>query len=93
MGSRRRSRSGLAAVRRQIDRLDRRLLGLVNQRARLALEIGRLKRRKRWPVFDPQREAVVLRRVMRANRGPLSPAAVRRVFQAILTQCRRRERC
>ena len=82
----------LGTVRRQIDRLDERLLRLINERARLALAIGRIKRRKKWPVYDARRESFVLGRVQRTNRGPLSGHAVRKVFQAILSQCRRRER-
>ncbi|MBI4004451.1 MAG: chorismate mutase [Candidatus Omnitrophica bacterium] len=85
-------RSKLSGVRRRIDRLDARLLRLLNQRARLALEIGRIKQRRKWPVFDAYREAFVLRRVTRVNRGPLSARAIRHVFQAILSECRRRER-
>lgn len=87
-----RRRSRLTAVRRRIDRLDRRLLGLLNRRAAYVLAIGRIKQRRKWPVFDAMREASVLRRVARANRGPLSARAVQRIFQAILRECRRRER-
>ena len=45
----------LAVVRGRIDRLDLRLLRALNQRAMLALVIGRIKDRKRWPVYDPMR--------------------------------------
>ena len=83
--------SKLLAVRRRIDRLDERLLRLLNQRAHLALDIGRIKKRRKWPVFDASREASVLRRVTRANHGPLSARAVHQIFQAILSECRRRE--
>ena len=86
------ARPSLNVVRRRIDRLDLRLLRLVNQRARLALEIGRIKKRRKWPVYDVSRETFVLRNVMTASRGPLSPRAVRHVFQAVLCECRRRER-
>lgn len=82
----------LASLRTRIDRLDAQLLRLVNQRAQLALMIGRIKKRRKWPVFDAAREAAVLGHVTRLNRGPLSPRAVRHVFQAILCECRRRER-
>ena len=84
--------SRLGAVRRRIDRLDLQLLGLLNQRAALALNIGRIKRRRKWPLFDARREAFVLRHVLAANRGPLSGPAVRHIFRAILRECRRRER-
>ncbi len=92
MGSARRSRAKLASVRKQIDRLDFQLLRLLNRRACMALQIGRIKKRKKWPVYDARREAFVLRRVAQANSGPLSSAAVRQIFQTVLTQCRRRER-
>ncbi len=84
--------SRLASVRRRIDRLDGRLLSLINRRADLALAIGRLKKRRKWPVFDARRETFVLRHVRQANRGPLSAQAIRHIFQAILCECRRRER-
>ena len=82
----------LSSVRRHIDRLDLQLLRLLNRRARFALEIGRIKKRRKWPVFDAGREEAVLRHVAQANRGPLSGHAVQQIFQSILTQCRRRER-
>ncbi len=82
----------LATVRQRIDRLDRALLAVVNRRAALALVIGRIKDRRKWPVYDARREAIVLRHVARANRGPLSERAIRHIFQAILSECRRRER-
>lgn len=92
-----RSRSGrrggrLSNVREQIDRLDEQLLSLINRRARYALEIGRIKKRRKWPVFDAGREQFVLHHVESANRGPLSAHAVRHIFQSILSECRRRER-
>ena len=81
----------LSAVRRRIDRLDEELLRVLNERAKLALLIGRIKKRRKWPVFDDAREAFVLRHVDSANRGPLSARAVQHIFQAILCECRRRQ--
>ncbi len=81
----------LAAVRRRIDQLDDRILRVVNVRARLALAIGRIKKRSKWPVYGGRREAFLLNRVRQANRGPLPAGALQRVFKTILTQCRRRE--
>ncbi len=92
MSRRRPIASSLSTVRRRIDRLDEQLLRLINARANFALEIGRLKRRRKWPVFDAQRETSVLRHVQMVNRGPLSTRAVRHIFQSILCECRRRER-
>jgi chorismate mutase/prephenate dehydratase len=85
-------RQTLAHVRSQIDRLDERLLSLISRRAALALLIGRIKRQQKWPVYDARREQFVLRHVTQRNRGPLSPSAIRHIFQAILSECRRRQR-
>ncbi len=82
----------LARIRRRIDRLDGRLLRLLNHRASLALEIGRIKDKQKWPVYDASREAFVLKHVKETNPGPLSVHAVEHIFQAILCECRRRQR-
>jgi len=82
----------LRTLRQQIDRLDGRLLRLLNRRARLAVRVGRLKRRQGLGLFDPRRERAILRQVARANHGPLSAAAVRGIYREILTQVRRLER-
>ncbi len=82
----------LAHVRKQIDRLDERLLALISQRASMALLIGRIKRQAKWPVYDARRESFVIRHMTERNRGPLSPGAIRHIFQAVLSECRRRQR-
>lgn len=84
--------AALSQIRKQIDRLDERLLRLLNQRARMALKIGRIKDRRKWPVFDANREDFVLRHVVQKNAGPLSARAAKHIFQAILCECRRRQR-
>ena len=43
-------------IRKRIDLLDDVLLRIFNERARLALEIGHLKKELNLPVFDPSRE-------------------------------------
>ena len=82
----------LSTLRKRIDRVDRELLSLLNQRARLALRVGKLKRANKVAVFDRRREQAVLRRIARANRGPLSRTAVQSVFREVLRASRRLER-
>ena len=72
--------------REQIDRLDDTLLQLLNQRAALAQEIGRLKDAE--PVLRPEREAQVLQRLAAANPGPLPGASVTTLFTEIMSHCR-----
>lgn len=81
----------LQQLRKQIDRIDRRLLPMFNRRARLALRVGRLKKQQDRRLFDPSRERAILRRLTDANRGPLSTGAVRAIYREIFRQSRRLE--
>jgi chorismate mutase-like protein len=74
--------------RAEIDRIDAELVALLNRRAECAMGIGRIKRRNSQPVYVPERERDVIRRVMAANGGPLPNAAVETIFQTIMGQTR-----
>jgi chorismate mutase-like protein len=82
-------------LRRRIDQLDEQLVALLNERARCALEIGNVKHTLGVEVYQPDREAEVLRHVrecgQRAN-GPLGPEAIARLFERIIDEARRIER-
>jgi chorismate mutase len=78
--------------RLRIDDLDRRILDLLNERFRCALAIGAAKRRLGLQIYDPDREATIVRQVIEANGGPLRADAVRRLFERILDESRRLER-
>lgn len=78
--------------RRLIDEIDQKLVELLNERSRCALEIGKEKYRTGLRIYQPEREREVLENVERANRGPLSEAAVRRLFERIIDEARSLER-
>jgi chorismate mutase len=79
-------------LRRKIDEIDHKLVELLNERSRCALEIGRLKRISALPLYQPEREREILEGVERANRGPLPDVAIRRLFERILDEARSVER-
>ena len=70
--------------RQKIDELDRRLVDLLNERARAAREIGRLKRETSMPIYEPDRERVVLAQVQDVNRGPLEYRHLMQIYERIL---------
>src|SRR6478672_12618919 len=74
----------IAGWRTNIDELDRRLVELLNERARAAHEIGKLKRNTSMPIYEPQREKTIFENVQRANRGPLPESELRQVFERII---------
>jgi chorismate mutase-like protein len=78
--------------RRKIDEIDRKLVELLNERTRCVVEIGQLKREDGTPLYQPDREREVLDAAERANSGPLSEAAIRRLFERILDEARSVER-
>lgn len=82
----------LASLRHQIDRLDREIVRLANQRARLAMDIGKLKDSQGDPVYSPGREEEVIHRALENNKGPLSPECVRAVFRELISGSRSLEK-
>jgi chorismate mutase len=82
----------LAEWRRRIDEIDKQLVQLLNQRSRCALEIGKLKQAAKIPLYQPDRENEVLANAESNNSGPLTDAAIRRLFERIIDEARAAER-
>lgn len=78
----------LKKLREEMGRRDREILRLLNERGRLALEAGRVKRRKGQEVYDPSREARVLAQLTDKNAGPLPTQAVKNIFREIISSAR-----
>ena len=78
--------------RRRIDEIDRKLVQLLNERSHCALEIGKIKQERNLPLYQPDRENEVLANAERANPGPLTDAAIRRLFERIIDEARAAER-
>ena len=80
-------------LRIDIDRVDEVLVRLLNERARVACEIGRLKKAQGIEVYQPLREQQVIEHVRNvAVEGPLGPDAIARLFERIIDEARRLER-
>ena len=82
----------LGDLRRRIDELDRQLVKLLNERSQCALEIGKIKQEKNLPLYQPDREKEVLENAEHNNQGPLTDAAIRRLFERIIDEARAAER-
>ncbi len=90
-------RKGLSAVsieelRKQIDELDERIVALINKRAGLAKEIGKLKRQANSTVYAPHREEEVFNNVLKRNEGQLTPESLQAIYREIMSACRAVER-
>jgi chorismate mutase-like protein len=82
----------IADWRRRMDEIDKKLVELLNERSQCALEVGRLKQEAGMPIYQPTRENEVLANAEKNNNGPLSHAAIRRLFERIIDEARSAER-
>ena len=78
--------------RRRMDEIDKKLVELLNERSKCALEVGRLKQAAGMPIYQPARENEVLANAAGNNKGPLTDAAIRRLFERIIDEARSAER-
>ena len=74
-------------LRGQIDGIDSEILRLLNRRAELVLEIGRLKAERNLDFHVPQREEEIYSRLAAENPGPFPADAVRPVFREVISAC------
>ncbi len=79
----------LNKMRKKINLLDQKLLTLLNQRLRLALEIGKIKKEMGKKIYDPKREKEVLERLKRKNKGFLKEEDLKKIFTMIMKVCRK----
>jgi chorismate mutase len=84
--------SELEDWRKKIDAIDQQLVRLLNERSKFAVEIGHLKRKLKLAAWQPDREAAILRNIVKSNPGPLDDAAIRRLFERIIDEARSLER-
>jgi chorismate mutase len=83
----------LRRLRRRIDALDRRIVRLLNERAELARDAGRVKATTgRRAIRDAQREREILLRVSMANDGPTPQADLLAVYKRLFAVARSLER-
>ncbi len=72
-------------LRAEIDRIDDRILDLLNRRASLAIDIGVLKAENKREFYSPERERQIYQRLIKNNKGPFPNTALRSVFREIIS--------
>ena len=82
------ARARLEEFRVLIDDVDRRIVGLLNERTLVVQEIGRVKRLAQLPIYEPKREDQVFANITDSNQGPMTPEALRRIFERIIDEMR-----
>ncbi len=76
----------LDELRKQIDQLDTQLVTLLNERVRVALEIGKIKKEQGGEIYVPSREKAVFERVCKLNEnGPLPDKSLRAIYREVMS--------
>lgn len=82
---------GLQRLREKIDKLDYEIHDLINERAKLALEVSAVKihyHGKNTEFYRPEREKIIIDNVKAHNQGPLDEEAIAHIFETIIQACR-----
>jgi chorismate mutase/prephenate dehydratase len=79
----------LSELRDKIDAIDGQILHLINQRASCAVEVAKTKiaQGEQGTFYRPDRESLVLRRIMDLNQGPLSDHTAACFFRELMSAC------
>jgi chorismate mutase/prephenate dehydratase len=76
---------GLDQYRQEIDKIDEQILKLLNKRARVVLNIAKVKREGKVCFHAPLREKEIFSRLSRLNPGPFPKEALRAIFREIIS--------
>lgn len=72
-------------IRKKIDSLDQKIVNLLNSRAKIILEIGKLKNKHNKPIYAPAREKEILTKIAEGNKGPLNIDSLAAIYREIMS--------
>jgi chorismate mutase / prephenate dehydratase len=72
-------------LRSQIDAIDAKLVELLNERAKVVVEVGKLKNRDHAPIYSPDREKAVIDKILTANKGPLPDKVLAAIWRELMS--------
>jgi chorismate mutase / prephenate dehydratase len=75
----------LAPLRARIDELDQQIIRLLNERAKVVVEVGKVKQTGDNPIYVPERERQVLDQVRSYNEGPLPDACLEAIWRELMS--------
>lgn len=76
---------GLKGLRKRIDAVDKKIIALLNSRAKVTLDIAKAKQKTGSSIYSPGREREILRRIALINKGPLADKSVEAIYREIMS--------
>lgn len=75
----------LEELRKKIDAIDVKLVELINQRAQVVVEVGKLKQAQEGQIYVPHREKEVLDKITQLNQGPLPDKTMHAIWRELMS--------
>jgi chorismate mutase/prephenate dehydratase len=75
----------LNELRVEIDRLDKDIVRLIQERTKVASQIGEVKRKAGEPIYRPDREKEVYSKITKENKGPLTDSVLKSIYREIMS--------
>ncbi|MFC1703640.1 prephenate dehydratase [Candidatus Omnitrophota bacterium] len=75
----------LSKLRKKIDKIDSKIVSLLNERAGTSLDIRRTKSKQKKTIYSPEREQQVLKRLSHINRGPLENSSLEAIYREVMS--------
>ena len=73
------------ALRKKIDEIDNKMIDLLNERAKIVIDVGDIKKTEKLDFHSPSREREILDRLTTRNKGPFPQDALKAVYREILS--------
>jgi chorismate mutase len=83
------SESKLHEIRVKIDSIDDEILSLLNRRAELSIQIGKIKEQFGMPVYSAEREELLIKNICEKSNGPMAEEAIKKIFQLIIDESKK----
>ncbi len=75
----------LEELRKKIDAMDTKLVKLLNERAQVVVEVGKLKTKTDQTIYAPDREKAVFDKIAKTNKGPLANKALIAIWRELMS--------
>ncbi len=75
----------LKTLRNKIDVIDKNIVGLLNSRSTVILNIAKLKHKNKSDIYAPERENEILRKVSGMSSGPIGKDALKAIYREIMS--------
>lgn len=72
-------------LRKRIDGIDKNIIQLLNARAKVALDVARIKHQSGKSIYAPEREREVLKKILSLNKGPLTKPGLEAIYREVMS--------